>query len=148
MDMQQPTDDEFDTLPHIILTSDDTWDPRALDDEFSITDLILDAPAQLEGQDAGVAPIGEYTGNIDEDIDLIIHHCRVEHGERELEHGTVELLEQRINQRSLSTAAPNLELIRPNFGWLPLERIKKTIKATTQFARAGHRYPFRKHYRT
>jgi hypothetical protein len=148
MDMRQPTDDEFDTLPHIILTSDDTWDPSSLDDEFSINDLAMDAPAQLEGQDTRVNPVGEYTGNIDEDIDLIIHHCRIEHGERQLEQETEEFLERRINQRSLSTAAPNLELLRPNFGWLPLDRIKKTIKATTQFARAAHRYPFRKHYRS
>jgi hypothetical protein len=57
------TNDEFDTLPHIILTSDDTWDPSSLDDEFSINDLILDAPAHLEDQDTRVTPLGEYLVN-------------------------------------------------------------------------------------
>jgi hypothetical protein len=40
-------------------------------------------------------------------------------------------LERRINQRTVSKATPNLEALRPNFGWLPIERIKKTIQATT-----------------
>jgi hypothetical protein len=82
MDMQPPTDDELATLPHIILTGNGTWDPSSLDDEFSVADLILDAPQALDDQDPRVNRFGEYTGNIDEDIDLIIHHCRFLHGSR------------------------------------------------------------------
>jgi hypothetical protein len=57
------------------------------------------------------------------------------------------LLERRINQRTVSKAAPNLEALRPNFGWLPLDRFKQTLLATTQFARNTPRHPFRKHHR-
>jgi hypothetical protein len=131
-------------LPHIILTSDGTWDPSSLEDEFSIADLIPDAPQALGDQDPRVNIFGEYTGSIDEDIDLIIHHCNLEHEDRE----TPGLLGHCINQRSASKAKSNLEILRPNFGWLPLDHIKKTIQATTQFARAAHWYPFRKHYKT
>ena len=144
MDMRPPTDIELDTLPHIILTSDDIWDPSSLDNEFPIDDLVLSAPETLGDQDSRVTPLGDYTGNLDEDIDLIIHQCRMELSSLE----PTDPLERRIHQRSLSKAKPNLEALRPNFGWLPLDRIKKTIQATTQFARAAHRYPFRKHYKT
>jgi hypothetical protein len=57
-------------------------------------------------------------------------------------------LERCINQHSVSKAKPNLEILCPNFGWLSLDRIKKTIQATTQFAWAAHGYPFCKHYKT
>jgi hypothetical protein len=148
MDMRPPNDLEMDTLPHILLTGDDLWNPSCIDDEFSIDDLLLDTPADTGDQDPRVNDFGEYTGNIDEDIDLIIHQCRTERQEREDSEDMPNLLERRINQRTVSKATPNLEALRPNFGWLPIERIKKTIQATTQFARTAPRYPFRKHYRT
>ena len=34
IDMRKPTQDEFDSLPHVLLTSDDKWDPTVIDDEF------------------------------------------------------------------------------------------------------------------
>jgi hypothetical protein len=134
MDMGPPTDDELATLPHIILTGNGTWDPSSLDDEFSTADLILDAPQAFGDQDPRVNQFGEYTGNIDEDIDLIIHHCQLEHEDQEMPG----LLECCINQRSVSKAKPNLEILCPNFGGLPLDCIKQTIHVTTQFARAAH----------
>jgi hypothetical protein len=95
-----------------------------------------------------VNDFSDYTGNIDAYIDLIIHQCRTERQEHEDSEDMPDLLERRINQRTVSKATPNLEALRPNFGWLPIERIKKTIQATTQFARTAPRYPFRKHYLT
>jgi hypothetical protein len=56
-------------------------------------------------------------------------------------------LERRINQRAVSKAAPNLAALWPNFGWLPLERVKQTIQNTTQFKRNVPGLPFCKHYR-
>jgi hypothetical protein len=89
---------------------------------------------------------------LEEDIDLLIHQCHTEREEREdcnnLPAFNLSPLELRIQQRTVSKATPNLEALRPNFGWLPIERIKKTIQATTQFARTLPRYPFHKHYRT
>ena len=144
MDMRPPSDEDLATLPHILLTSDDTWNPSSLDNEFSIEELILDAPETLGDQDPRVTPTGEYTGNLEEDIDLIIQQCRLELEEQEIP----DLLELCIHRRSVSKAKPNLEALRPNFGWLPLDRIKQTIQATTQFARTMHRFPFRKHFKT
>jgi len=38
LDIRPPTDEEFDTLPHIIFTSDDTWDPSVMDYEYDASD--------------------------------------------------------------------------------------------------------------
>jgi hypothetical protein len=120
MDMRPPGDNEMETLPHILLTGDNLWNPSCIDDEFSIADLCLDAPADTGNQDPRVNDIGDYTGNIDEDIDLIIHQCRTEHLERE-DHETIpNFLEHCINQHTVSKAKPNLEALCPNFGWLPI----------------------------
>jgi hypothetical protein len=146
MDMRPPADVEIDTLPHVLLTGDDAWNPSCMDDEFSVQDLLLDTPVDTGDQDPRVNDFGECTGNLEEDIDLIINECRAE---RQIENDCSDipgLLQPRIkNQRTVSKAAPNLEALRPNFGWLPIKRIKKTLQATTQFARTDPCYPFRKH---
>jgi hypothetical protein len=148
MDMRPPADVEIDTSRHVLLTGDDAWNPSCMDDEFSIQDLLLDTPADTGDQDPHVNDFGEHTGNLEEDIDPIINECRAE---RQIENDCSDipgLLQRRINQRTVSKAAPNLEALRPNFGWLPLERIKKTLQATAQFARTAPRCPFRKHCHT
>src|SRR5210317_1186406 len=40
----------------------------------------------------------------------------------------------------------NLELIQPNLAWKALEVIKKTLEATTQWARQVAKYPLQKHH--
>jgi hypothetical protein len=39
MDMSPPTAEEVDTYPHVIFTSDKTWDPQVIDDEYSVSDV-------------------------------------------------------------------------------------------------------------
>ena len=34
MAMSKPTDQEFSSFPHVVLTSDSNWDPTLLDSEF------------------------------------------------------------------------------------------------------------------
>jgi hypothetical protein len=148
MDMRPPNDEEMETLPHILLTGDDIWNPSYTDDEFSIQDLLLDAPTDTGNQDPHVNDTGDYTGNIEADIDLIISRCRAERHTTEDPEDTPNLLERRINQHTISKATPNLEALRPNFGWLPIARIKETLQATTQFARTAPCYPFRTHFCT
>jgi hypothetical protein len=151
LDMSVPSDSEYNSLPHVLLTGDTPWDPSSMDDEFSPSDLALDAPHDLRTLDLDprTTDLGGYTGNLSDDIDLIINHCRQEI--------TIPLMatdlpfrfhDFDINKRDISTRVPNLELLRPNFGWIPIDRIKQTIKSTTQFARASERLPFRKHFRS
>ncbi len=137
MDMRPPTDEELKQLPHIILTSDAVWDPACLDDEFSPDEIAQDAPSL--DLDPRVTATGEYTGNLQDDIDLILAECR---------QNSADCCETRSVSHTVTTAQPDLELLRPFFGWMPIDRIKKTIAATTQFARASVRLPMRKHYKS
>src|SRR5210317_2138268 len=41
---------------------------------------------------------------------------------------------------------PNLELIQPNLAWNPFEVIKKTLEATTQWARQVIKHLLQKHH--
>ena len=43
---------------------------------------------------------------------------------------------------------PDLDVLRPNFGWVPTDRIKATLDKTTQYYRATVHYPFRKHFKS
>ena len=63
--MCPPNDTKMDTLPHILLTCDDIWNPACIDDGFSIDALKLDTPADTGNQDPRVNDIGEYTRKID-----------------------------------------------------------------------------------
>jgi hypothetical protein len=149
--MRPPSEAEYDSLPHVLLTADAVWDPSSTDDEFSPNDLALDAPFDLRALDFDprTTDTGDYTGNLSDDIDLLINQVRQELAIQPML-TTIPCLFQElgIQQHSVSLRKPNLELLRPNFGWVPTDRIKQTIKATTQLARASERLPFRKHFRS
>ncbi len=42
----------------------------------------------------------------------------------------------------------DLDILKPNFGWISTERIQQTLEKTTQFYRATPHTPFRKHYKS
>ena len=50
--------------------------------------------------------------------------------------------------QTLKRVLPDLDALKPNFGWVSVDRIQKTIEKTTQFYRASNHYPFRKHFRS
>ena len=61
MDSRPPTDHEMLTLPHIILTSDETWDPTVLDFEHDSTEDYASAfPAHNNVFDKNFDESGEY----------------------------------------------------------------------------------------
>ena len=59
-----------------------------------------------------------------------------------------EILDRYANTRVTAKHSPDLEALRPYFGWTPLERIRRTLEVTTQFGRADQRLPMRKHFKT
>jgi hypothetical protein len=108
MSMRPPTDDELERLPHILLTSDVLWNPSYLDDEFSCEEMSVPVDSTFFDLDPRVTDHGMYTGNIRDDIVIFLHECR----------------QERSVQNVVSTAKPDLELLRPFFGWLPVDQIK------------------------
>ena len=43
---------------------------------------------------------------------------------------------------------PDYQLLRPLFGWIPLARIRDTIRCTTQWYQADTRLPMRRHFKS
>jgi hypothetical protein len=103
--------------------------------EISCNALAQDAhfdPTALD-LDPSVTDFGEYTlPNLQDHIDLILADCQ--QTEDTIRH-------------TMSFAQPNLELLCPLFGWALVDRIKKTIASTTQFAIGGH-LPLWKHFKS
>ncbi|EEC44015.1 predicted protein [Phaeodactylum tricornutum CCAP 1055/1] len=137
MDMRQPTDSEFESLPHVVLTSDIDWDPSILDNEVDMVNDWYDAMQDLPGN-AYVEPRFDNTGQYlhrhiayydldrEDAIDCIIQ-CRKHNVKR--------------NER-------DYEALRPCLGWVSGDTVRKTIMATTQYAREVYNAPLRKHFKS
>ena len=52
------------------------------------------------------------------------------------------------HKRNVNPREPNYEKARPYFAWLPVETIKKTFQATTQYARIPMSTILKKHYKS
>jgi len=123
LDMTAPTDDDLERYPHVFFTADTPWDPSVLDQEFSAPDFELPSVA-LARRDA-------LDGRVDE------------YGELRYAHQTITAFPQTVRPR-----LPDLDFLKPHFMWVPNERIKATLDATTQYYRATVHHPFRKHFRS
>jgi transposase InsO family protein len=131
MDVESPTTADLELYPHVYFTKDDVWDPSVRDDEYE-TEVSEDEEDKLT-YNSEVNDYGELTGDIERDIDVLllqVHSARV------------------ANNQEVKAQKPKFEALRPNFGWISVERLKKTLAATTQYARAVGRIPFRMHYKT
>ncbi len=104
MDMRPPTDKELQQLPHIILTSDAVWDSSTLDDEFFFDGISQNAPFDATALDLGATALdldpcvtasGEYKGNLQDDIGLILADC----------------CQTRTVAHNVTVAKPDLELL-------------------------------------
>ena len=58
MDMHPPSDEEYDTLPHVVLTSDMDWDPAVVNNELDFDEWL---DARMEEDDLpGPNSYGDY----------------------------------------------------------------------------------------
>ena len=132
------TDKEWDTLPHVVLTSDKDWDPSVLDHTLddnedwynAVSDLQIDPATNLFDEfgnyhnctvvqevffDSAQEP-----AMISELIDecVLLNHC-------------TSLYE--AQEHVLTTKKPDYEALHPNFGQLLTDIIKYMFAATTQY---------------
>ena len=145
--MRPYTDDEWDTLPHVIWTSDEDWDPSILDNVITNDERWYDAISDL---DDGLihSPFDEFGNykfreadlhffdpgeefNIDDDIDNNIDDTI----------DTAILIAQKhqisANPTSITKKDPDYESLRPFFLHKSADVIKRTFAATTQYARSN-----------
>jgi hypothetical protein len=144
MDMRPPSDAEFDTLPHVVLTSHVNWDPSIIDNEIDLATDWYDAVQDLPN-DPYVKPRFSSTGDYwhrhvaNFDIfwssEIIARSTAIDNILSSNKHNMVR------NER-------NYEALRPCRGWVSTDTVKKTILATTQFAREVYNAPMRKHFKS
>jgi hypothetical protein len=135
--MSYPSEEDLDNLPMVYFCKDEVWDPTVMDDEFDEWEEEL---ASYGNELSFSSPVNDHGELIELDdretvLDDLIHDANRVHMINE---GGVEVVKEK----------PKYEAMRRHFLWIPIERIKKTLSVTTQFARSIGRVPFRKHYKT
>lgn len=136
--MRPYTDNEWSSLPHVILTSDNVWDPSVLDDDGNQDpypdDAILDNPIDLTH------------GLFDEYGDYRHPHEVQEHQfVPYLEHAVIPIyhvylrshvgVKARGGPISVTLRDLDPEQLRPYFAWLPVDVIRHTLQQSTQLAK-------------
>jgi hypothetical protein len=143
LDIRPPTDYEFDTLPHVFLTSEMEWDPTVLDHQYHDISDWGDTSLSSNGtlNSARYDEFGQYLQQ------FLVNHLSY----FSQQDGTT--LDDHIDQcfltahqytpntsvdcssHTLCTKDPDLIHLSPLFLWLSLDLIKKTFMYTTQYAR-------------
>ena len=120
MPMRAPTHEEIEQLPHVIMTADVEWD--------------------LTKYDSGKYPKSDLPEEVPE----------IQDEETDLEENVLACLESitLYKPKSRLPSNPDFDKLRPLFGWVPVPRIKDTIKNTTQWYQAEGRLPMRRHLKS
>ena len=145
MDMSPPSDVDLERYPHVFFCSDSPWDPTVLDNEFSSHDftepaIAIDRRESLDPRvnDFGCVAVHELQ------VDLIVSIMSlVARSAFAMAVAALSAFPQQLRPR-----LPDLDVLRPHFGWVPVDRIQATLDATTQYYRATIHHPFRKHFKS
>jgi hypothetical protein len=151
------TNQEFDTLPHVIMTPELEWDPSVLDHKFKEDEQWGDPPTIP----SSFNEVGEYKHRValqqhsyfqrqdGNSTDDVIYQCIfVTHTspstyefDSTLFYDTyeTEILDVPTSSPILTPnhtikREPDFQKLRPPFGWLSTDLIQKTFKHTTQYA--------------
>jgi hypothetical protein len=148
MDMYPPSDSELDTLPHVFFTSDTQWDPTILDHEYQVEDLDI-------GPDDHIPTFGHPL--VDPYGEFVSRECAM-HATTQLSAQTITKLEPLgeyvdrtlllVHNNNVTPKQHDFTRLKPHFGFVPAQRIQKTLENTTQFRRMDARLPLRKHFKS
>jgi hypothetical protein len=144
--LRPPSKSDMDAFPHIILTSDVDWDPSKLDLDADYEDSILFDGEPPDDDQWGVDDShGVYVAAT---ASFVTHACSIDqcHSYTDFVNHIVNSIA--VNKHSVFMQEPHYTELRPNFGYAPINVIKKTFESTTQWARMVERYPFRKHFKS
>jgi hypothetical protein len=137
LSMRPFTDEEWDSLPHIILTSECEWDPSSLDRELDNDEKWFDALSkEVECPLKGIFNLrGEYEKR------TVLFHDSVAHIPVDKAY--------LINARGITQHnEPDYELLHPKFGWLSADIIWETFCNTTQYVQIPGRDILKKRYKS
>ena len=161
--MEKPTLEELDSLPHIVGTCDDSWDPTTLDGEHDPHAPWADALQHPLGNPYEAHPFDDTGEYLHRTIaNSILHDSRNTRDNPyffdsyqylwEANEPTTVIdafnIDIEVNEKQIAPQPIDCESLRPNFAWFPSNVIKDTFAVTTQYGRNTYRLPFRKHYRS
>ena len=150
LDMHSPTDHELETLPHVVLTSDEDWNPSCLDSELEDMDEWFNAQEDLpqpkaygehnfdrqgyyRGCHIASMSIKEIDDFLSEDMSDIVESVEVHYV---------------LQQMQYTEKDPDYDQLRPQFLWAPADVIKKTWEIATRWGRSIEQIPFQKHFKS
>ena len=163
------SDQEWEQLPHVVMTADDEWDPTILDNHISTSNTwIQDIESLTPGNNKVFNQFGDYTQrtvathmlhnnpiffdtNIFDNDDLHFFDAdtfdNVDHDEVILQ-----CMEHAVSSPkkpvTTKTQTPNYSSLRPYFAWLPTNVVQLTFNNTTQHARTTVSTILKKHYKS
>ena len=130
----QPTDADFNTYPHVLLTGPHEWETSVLDYTHPATsgDPTWAPDPSLHGaHDPRIDEFGNFKGRVQHTLTqspALSHIAQHKH--------------------AITPQPIDFEKLRPYFGWVNKHTIEKTFHKTTQWAVASTRYPMRKHFKS
>jgi len=157
------TDEEWDSLPHIILTSDVDWDPSVLDHDLDDNETWFDAISDIPPAPPHTLfdELGDYRRRLvvqehfhDTQCDWphvcdVANECTMVHTYKAHSLGLSSspsppaddpsrdliptIYESQAHE--IKKHAPDYQALCPMFGWLPLDVIQRTFEVTIQYAR-------------
>ena len=162
------TDKEWDELPHVIWTSDVDWDPAIYDMTISDQETWYDAVSDIQENPTKQLfdQYGDYlyrvqASKIDKPGKVIyeefVDACACDASvERHVEHvrylcdeGGLPVPDDiAVAEHDVKTQERDYGALQRLFGWLPTDIIKRTFKATTQYARMPTSTVMKKHYKS
>ena len=158
MDMRPPDDSEIESYPHVMFTSDSTWDPSVLDDETDLAvpndNLVVDDFEQEFFFDARAACSSDTGEEAQRTIAKMLWDRREDAGEMSvLDHeDTLDYLASErfydCYNQEVKRVEPDYKRVQKCLGLATIDTIKKTFQATTQFARNVVRLPFKMHLKS
>jgi hypothetical protein len=156
MDMCPPTDSDLDAYPHVFFTSDATWDPTFLDDEYTVDDMELTTENHVPSYGwKELNKYGEFLHRECETHDIYgVHPDTTDFTKMFCSKAKLvknDFIDDFLYEVYLNNVNPkqhDFNRLKPNFGFVPANRIQKTIENTTQFCRLDNRLPLRKHFKT
>ena len=130
----KPTDQDLDQYPHVLLTSPHEWDPSVLDYAHPNTRGYPSWTPDPSVRDQHDPRIDE-CGNI--------HSTDIQ---------TLSILSDTpitsIQKHVQQPTTINYNKLKPYFGWVNADTIKKTFDKSTQWTVTSTRFPMRKHFKS
>jgi hypothetical protein len=156
---QKTTDNEQSLLPHIIMTSDVTWDPSLYHNINDNIDQFYDPFEDTPEHEYHLDQHGEYRNRTvathtivpEEEVFDAIEYVDLD----DLVDDLIDLLHPesvsvvyKVNLTDVVKNKPNFELLPPLFGWDPIDTIQRMFDVTTHFDHGRVSDTLKQHWRS